>query len=470
MSRSLRSNLNLAVASNLAIAVVSALTTLVLPKFMGVEAYGYWQLFVFYSSYVLLLQLGAGDGAQLRYAGEPWNRLAEHRIGSQSLVLCLVVLVSCSALFFAAPLLTEDESRAMVIRLAASFGVVANMRHFFVMVLQAASDFRAFGIITIVDRMGFGLGAVMVLTVGSGRFELLGWTEVLAKLSASAVALLFLHRAMSSRRISLRRGVRELFANCGVGIKLMIANTASMLILGVTRFLVDRAFGITVFGGLSLILNLSAFLMVFVNAVGMVLLPAMRRVEVSRMSQIFQTLRAPIAVLPLLFVLFAYPLQLVFSRWLPQYSSSVTLVPILLSIVVFESRMGLLVIPFLKTLRKENLLLVVNVVALAISVPIGLVAVNVCGRVDLAVIGLVFCLGLRMLVAEWSLVRQLKEPVDARLFGPAILVAASVLLHLTVGGWAATGCFAVLLALTILAVRGDLAASSRELARVLSPR
>ena len=58
------------IAGNLAFAIVaqgvglvsSFLTSLVLPKFLGVEDYAYWQLFLLYSSYSGFALLGLNDG------------------------------------------------------------------------------------------------------------------------------------------------------------------------------------------------------------------------------------------------------------------------------------------------------------------------------------------------------------------------------------------------------------------------
>ena len=41
---------------------LSILQTLLVPKVLGVEQYGYWQLYIFYVSYVGLFHLGLSSG------------------------------------------------------------------------------------------------------------------------------------------------------------------------------------------------------------------------------------------------------------------------------------------------------------------------------------------------------------------------------------------------------------------------
>ena len=49
--------------------------SLILPKFMTVEDFGFWQLFLLYASYVGLLHLGAGDGIYLNLGGKYFNTI-----------------------------------------------------------------------------------------------------------------------------------------------------------------------------------------------------------------------------------------------------------------------------------------------------------------------------------------------------------------------------------------------------------
>ena len=61
------SNASYAVASNLIQLIISTLVILVLPRLIGVEEYGFWQLYLFYVSYVGFAHLGWIDGIYLKY-------------------------------------------------------------------------------------------------------------------------------------------------------------------------------------------------------------------------------------------------------------------------------------------------------------------------------------------------------------------------------------------------------------------
>ena len=59
---SFHKNLTYAFLAQGVLFISSSITNLVLPKVLGVEAYSYWQLFVFYANFVPLLALGLNDG------------------------------------------------------------------------------------------------------------------------------------------------------------------------------------------------------------------------------------------------------------------------------------------------------------------------------------------------------------------------------------------------------------------------
>ena len=61
---------------------VSLLISLVVPKFLSIEDFAYWQLFIFYTNYVSISQLGIVDGLYLKLGGSNFEELDYVKIGS----------------------------------------------------------------------------------------------------------------------------------------------------------------------------------------------------------------------------------------------------------------------------------------------------------------------------------------------------------------------------------------------------
>lgn len=70
------------------------------------------------------------------------------------------------------------------------------------------------------------------------------------------------------------------------------------------------------------------------------------------------------------FILFAaligyYPLRCILAWWLPKYADSLIYMSVLFPVCVFESKVTLLINTYLKSMRKEFLMLEINAVSVA---------------------------------------------------------------------------------------------------------
>lgn len=93
-------NMSYSLSSNILALLVSSLVILVVPKLLGVKEYGYWQLYLFYTSYVGFTHLGWSDGIYLRLGGEKYDDLDKNKLYSQfwmlgfsQLILGFVLLI-----------------------------------------------------------------------------------------------------------------------------------------------------------------------------------------------------------------------------------------------------------------------------------------------------------------------------------------------------------------------------------------
>ena len=71
------------------ILVCSLVTSLIVPKYMGTEQFGYWQIYYFYLNYINLITFGYNDGLVLKYGGKSRDELPIERIRSGNILMCL---------------------------------------------------------------------------------------------------------------------------------------------------------------------------------------------------------------------------------------------------------------------------------------------------------------------------------------------------------------------------------------------
>lgn len=169
--RSLAKNVGIAFIAQGVALVLSILQSLLVPKMMSTTHYGYWQLFLFYQSYVGLAHLGINDGVYLIKGGETRKTIDKKSVNSQfafgiffqAVIACLIVAVACLGGF--------GDDREFVIASTGIFLVVQNASAFLMYLLQAMNETRRSSYATIVERLTFliPLVALLVLRYDSYR-------------------------------------------------------------------------------------------------------------------------------------------------------------------------------------------------------------------------------------------------------------------------------------------------------------
>lgn len=80
-------NFSYALTANITSLVLSVLLIVLIPRSIGVNEYGYYQLFLFYASYIGFLHLGHINGIYLKYGGISYNNINKSLFSSQFWIL-----------------------------------------------------------------------------------------------------------------------------------------------------------------------------------------------------------------------------------------------------------------------------------------------------------------------------------------------------------------------------------------------
>lgn len=237
----------------------------------------------------------------------------------------------------------------------------------------------------------------------------------------------------------------------------MISNLISLFIIGVVRFFIERTWDTTTFGKVSLTISISNLLMVFIRAVALVMFPMLRRTNSDKLSGIYNTMRTCLMI-PLLGMLVCYyPAKVILSAWLPQYADSLVYMALLFPMCVFESKMSMLIETYMKTLRKEKWLLLVNVTTVSLSVVITLITTYWLHNLDLAVASIVFLLAFRCVFAELLLSTVLDVNVKTDIVLELALTIVFIGASWFVGGIAGLAIYAAAYLVYLFIKRNDVA-------------
>ena len=126
---------------------------------------------------------------------------------------------------------------------------------FFRFILQATNRIRAFAFLTLLERLTYLVLVLLGLTLKERSFHFYVATYIGAQAISLTAAVFFCRDIVKTRPERWQNIRRETWLCLTAGSKLMVANIVSMLILGVLRFGIERAWGVVTFGKVSLLLS-----------------------------------------------------------------------------------------------------------------------------------------------------------------------------------------------------------------------
>ncbi|WP_028273547.1 lipopolysaccharide biosynthesis protein [Atopococcus tabaci] len=396
-------NFSYTFVSNLITLVVSTLVTLIVPKLIGVEDYGYWQLYMFYSTYVGFFHFGWNDGIYLRYGGEEYESLDKPKFFSQFIQL-LTLQVSLAALFMVgASFIADGPDRTFIFQMIAIDMVILNVRYMFLFILQATNRINKYAVIMVLDRVLFVGTVLFLLLIGSRDYHLMIAADLISKFVSLLYGMYACKEFVFLKLSEFTLDLKETWHNINVGVKLMIANLASKAIIGIVRFGIERRWDVETFGKVSLTLSISHFMMVFITGIGVVVYPILRRTNPEKLPSIYKLMRNFLMITSFSFLIFYYPARVILSAWLPEYAEALLYMALLFPLVIYEGRLTLLINTYMKTLRHEKVLLRINTISVTISTIATVFTTVILHNLNLAVLTILLGQMTRAILAEYFL-------------------------------------------------------------------
>ncbi len=417
-----------AIGANLISLMISILTTLIVPKLIGVEEFSYFQLYLFYASYIGLLHFGWNDGILLRLGGKRYSELDKESIYSQFLIFLGQQLLTAFVLGFLALNLIQEPNLRFIIGMTAICISISGPMYMLLYVLEATSRIKEYARILIIQRILFGALIMLIFLLPTISYALLITSDLIARASALMLALFFCReiiRTKISRFKFPRVDIRE---NISTGMPLMLSAMAGSLIIGIVRLGIERNWEISVFGKVSLALSLSTMILTMIVAVGQVLFPLLRRAPEHLLPRIYETGRTMLSSLSIPALSLYFVIVPFIEFWLPAYSDSAQYLGILFPLFIYQIQTSILFEPYLKTFRRQKTLLLVNLSVLSFSCFITWLSAYHLKSLTLCLVSIIFLVAIRAISLEIIVASAVKVK-----FKCSILTEASVVVIFLVG-------------------------------------
>lgn len=415
---------------------------------MGIEQFGYWQLFMFYIQYGGFLSLGLIDGTFLKIGGKEYKNLDFNFLGFQ---LRILFIWDAIILFFISlyGLECTNSSRSFIIIMSCVYVLIYNIVTYLMYVLQAVNEIKYMSLGKTLITIVFLPSLIILILAHIDTFK----PYVICNILSIVICLLYyisktkeiIRNVIST--YSNKRYFKNLFDNVKNGIGLLLSNICGMLILGLGRFMVDEEWGIKTFSVVSFSLLFVNFFMVFVQQGSLVLFPELRRWTKEKIKGFYIITRKSMSLLFPTVLLLYMPIYYFVQLWLPQYLDSAKYLLFLLPLCIFDAKMNLLCNTLFQVFNKVRKLLLCNVIALIFSA-IGIsISIFILKSLQAVVFSMLISIIIRSILAEILLSKTIEaKPVWNDLCTELLLVAIFISTNLYFGINIA---FCIYLAITI---------------------
>ena len=340
----------------------------------------------------------------------------------------LIILQIVETIFFVMliNIVTDDFLKRNVFICVISLAVFVNFNTACNFIMQITDRISEYAKLILVERLTLLICVFIFLLLGFNSFKYMYFSQVGAVIITAIYGGYLCRDLLRFHFYPIKKIICEFIDNIEVGIKLLVANIASMLIIGVVRYGISIEWDIEIFGKLSLILGISNFLLVFINSISVVLFPMLKNMDSEQLPRLYIKIRYILALLLFFMLLFYYPLKEILLWWLPQYADSLKYMAVLFPICLFESKVSLLINTYLKSMRQEALMLKINICSVIFSVVVTYFTVFIINDLEIAVLSIIVLYAFRCELAEYFIERLLNISIKKDVFMELILVSIFV--------------------------------------------
>lgn len=423
-------NFSYSLSSNLISMIISTLIIALVPKMVGVTEFGYYQLYIFYASYVGFFHFGWCDGIYLKYGGTEYEKYDKPLMSSQFWLLLIFEFSVSSILSIIILNCPFDSNKNLIFFMVIISLLLVIPKTLLIYLLQISNRIKHYAICLIIEKVVYFILTLLFLFLDFDSFEILIIADLLGKVSSLFISIYYCKDIVFSKPIFSKKSFNEALDNLNVGIKLLVANIAGMLILGIIRVAIENQWSIETYGKISLAINISNMVLIFINAIGIVVFPILKRLNIDKIKNVYHNVQ-DVLMLFLFATFLAYvPIRTILLYWLPNYADSLEYLAILYPLCIYESKMSLLVNTYLKVLRKERYLLLVNVMIVLLSSLLTYFSVFVLENIYLTMFCIFFLFALRCILCEFILGKSMSLSFAKNIFSEFIMCIIFIVCNL----------------------------------------
>lgn len=447
MKKTFFKNFSYVFVANSACILMNAAVNFLVPALFSQEAYSYYQLENLYCGYLWILTLGWHEGFYIYYGGKTEEKMDLGEIRSQFWLFFLYMVVMSFLAVGIGGIIFFDETKKYVFGMSMISVALEAVRCIFLYYLLCIDKMKRYSAYMVADRIVYIAFLLVLLLSGCKDYSYLIGADILSK-AVLLACILWMNRSVLFHRVyTVKETFRHTKTMVASGINVAVASFVSRFINGTVRLAIESVWGILVFGKISLTLSVSNMFTQFIQAVSVILFPALRRTTEQKQRQLYAIISDLLDICMFCVFLFYLPGVRVLGFLLPQYRDGLQYMAILFPVCLYDARNMILDNTYLKALHKEKGILVSNLVAVCFSLVFSGITVFWLHNLNFAVFSMVLLTAIRCACSEWVLKKELHQNMMQSFAEESVMTFVFIMANWTVSGiggtliYACTLCF-----------------------------
>ncbi|MGL4383164.1 MAG: oligosaccharide flippase family protein [Bacilli bacterium] len=339
---------------------------IVLPQVISVSTNGYWQIYLLYLPYMIIISLGFVDGFYIRYGSYDHDKIPKDKFANSFLVYTIFTIIF--SLLFLLYLFYNNsfnlDNRGIALFWVAINAPILCLTSLLVHVIQVTNQMKKYSVFVIVERLLSLIAIVFIVVFNINDFVYVIIFDTIARIIYLIILFINYQDLIKVKSFNIKEAIKECLLNIRIGLPIMFATITSALLLGYGKIYIENRESIEIYAIFSFAFSIISLAYVFPTAISAVIYPLLSRINKDYYNKAYVMLNNMISLLIYIVMLLYFPFALYIEKYMSNYSSVTSYLPIIFGIIFIESKMMIVINVFYKIKGIGDKMLIFNVISI----------------------------------------------------------------------------------------------------------
>lgn len=350
------------------------ITGFLIPKFLGVNEYGYLKIFTFYVSYVGFLHFGFTDGIYIKYGSYEYDDLPKEKFRSYFRFLLLMQFAIFVILIPITYIFNSDSDRRSIMYFIAVNMVILNITAFFSLINQFTRRFKLYSVNLVLTKILYVIGSIIFFAAGLNNHICFVILQTIANFIVLYSYIRHNKDLVWGKSEKIKNNIKDIRNNFHIGFFVMIGNFMSIIIIGLDRVFIDKFFTLKDFAMYSFAYSMISVFYILLSSLTTVVYPYLARTDQSKMKKTYETIKMFLIIIIGASLSGFFILKFIVLKFLPKYIDALPITLVLIPTVLLSGQNSILISNYYKVMKLQKEYTFNNLVAFMLGLVTNIIA------------------------------------------------------------------------------------------------